>query len=320
MENTINSVEIKEKTPLKRSTKRTIFYVIMMALPILQFLIFYVYVNFSVILMAFKKYTEAENGLGYDTIFAGFQNFKAVFNVFKTGDNITMLWTSFAASGMSIFISMPLALFFSFYIYKKCFMSGFFKVILFLPQIVSTIVLSLIFKYIATDVYVSIFGAEAGLFATEKTAYPTLFIYTLWSGFGVNILLYSGAMSGINDSIVESAELDGVNSMQEFWYITFPMIFSTFVTFLVTSISHIFSNQLHLYTFFGENTSMKTVGYYLFVQSYLAGPTSWVNPASGTVYLSYPEISAFGLIITIVVFPTTLLIRHLLQKYGPRTD
>ena len=309
---------IKQKVPIKRSTKRTIFYIAIMALPILLFCIFYVYVNLSVVTLAFKEYEITPNG--YVASFAGFKNFKAVFDVFKTGDNVDMIWTSLAATGINIVISMPLSLFFSFYIYKKGVLAGFFKVILFLPQVVSTVVLSLLFKYIVTDVYVAITGAEAGLFSSESTAYPTLFFYSLWVGFGVNILLYSGAMSSINDSVVESPHLDGVNAAQEFCYITFPLIYSTFVTFLITSFAAIFTNQLNIYTFFGENTSLKTVGYYLFVQSYLAEPVSWTNAASGTVYLSFSEISALGLIITVIVFPLTVLVKHLLQKYGPKTE
>ena len=306
----------RQKLPLKRSTKRTIFYCLMMAIPVLQFCIFYIYVNLSAVSMAFKTYTETDRG--YVSVFAGFANFVAIFKMLAVGNNMDMIWTSLAAAGITFAITMPLSLLFSYYLYKKFPLHGFFRIILFLPQVVSTVVMTLLFQYIVTDVYIALTGKEFGLLGRPESKYATLLFYNLWVGFGVNVLIYTGAMSGINESIVESAQLDGVNSLQEFWHITFPMIFPTFITFLITSIAGIFSNQLNLYTFFQQNSDIKTVGYYLFLQALESGPVSFVTPT--VTYLSYPEVSAFGLMITAVIFPLTMLVRHLLQKFGPRVD
>ena len=35
------------------------------------------------------------------------------------------------------------------------------------------------------------------------------------------------------------------------------------------------------------------------------------------IYLSYSEISALGLMITALILPLSLAVRHLLEKYGP---
>ena len=66
---------IKKRKGMSRTSKRLIFSLLMVALPVSQFLIFYVYVNFNSILMSFQEYSPNLEGLGYIVKFAGFENF-----------------------------------------------------------------------------------------------------------------------------------------------------------------------------------------------------------------------------------------------------
>ena len=122
-------------------------------------------------------------------------------------------------------IGLTLALIFSYYIYKKYPMGEFFRVILFMPKILSGVVFCVLFRYITTDVWGIIaqkwFNIETiGLLYEEKTQLGTMLFFSVWIGFGVNVLMFSGAMSGIDEAIVESAQLDGTNTVQEFIFIT----------------------------------------------------------------------------------------------------
>ena len=166
------------------------------------------------------------------------------------------------------------------------------------------------------DVYIVLSGAEWGLMDNPETTFPTLIAYNLWLGFGTNILLYSGAMSGINDSIVESAHLDGVNTIQEFVYITFPMIFSTFSTFIIAGLSGIFTQQLHLFSFYGSSApaEIRTLGYYIHISTLNSG----VIRKQG--FFTYSELSALGLMITLIVLPITFGVRALFEKFGPSME
>ena len=132
----------------------------------------------------------------------------------------------------------------------------------------------------------------------------------------VNVLLFHGSMEGINPSVVESAQLDGVNLAQEFWYITLPLIFPTFVTFLVLGLAGIFTNQMNLYSLFGAYAEeLSTFGYFIYLNSSKSDVI-----VTNIGYLSYSELSALGLLLTLVVFPITFGTRKLLEKYGPSTD
>lgn len=308
-----------DKRILTRTKKRNLFYTLMMCFPVLQFLVFYVYINLNTVILAFQQYSIAGTE-GYLVEFARFKNFISIFEFFATAEAISMFSNSIMVYVIHLLIGSTLALFFSYYIYKKYLLHGIFKVFLFMPQILSAVVLALLFKYIATDAYIELFGARFGLLDDPSTRMFALTFFSVWVSFGSNILIYSGAMSGINESIAESAELEGVNPLQEFWFITLPMIFPTFITFFVAGLAGAFSNQFNLYTIYENNAPMETVGYFLYTQSAHSALVPQVNPTTHKPYLSYSEIAAFGLIITLFVAPVTLVLRKILTKYGPNPN
>ncbi len=308
----------KKKKLTARAKKRLIFYSCWIFVPLLQFCLFYIYVNFNSIMLAFQNY-ELRVGTGYDISFAGFDNFKTAFTII--GENLSMIENSAIMFLCSTLLGMSLALLLSFYLYKRFPAAGFFKVILFMPQILSHVVFALIFSKIANelipDIVEKISGEYSmGLMIDPDTNFALLVIFNLWIGFGVNVLLFQGAMEGINPSVVESAQLDGVNLLQEFFHITIPMIFPTFVTFLVLGLAGIFTNQMNLFSLYGTSADahLQTFGYFMYLQSLKSDVI-----ASGSYY-SYSELAALGLVLTLIVFPITFGIRKLLEKFGPSTD
>jgi ABC-type sugar transport system permease subunit len=161
-------------------------------------------------------------------------------------------------------------------------------------------------------------GTTQGLLTNVDTKFSTVLLFNVLMGFGVNILTYTSTMSGINDSLIESAQLDGANAVQEFWYIVLPLIYPTITTLMVVEFSHVFTNQYHLYTLFGgAGNEVSSVGYFLYVQA--QGSSLAASEISGN-YLSYSILSAMGLILTAIVLPTTLVLRRLLEKHGPSAD
>ncbi len=311
---------------LTRKTKRLIFYILMVSIPFAQFLLFYVYVHFNSVIMAFKVESVDHNGV-YSVHYDLTANFEAVFAFLKNDEYVGVI-NALKNYFIRFFTSGILSIFFSYYVYKKFLGSGVFKVFLYLPSIVSGIILVVVYKeilnrIIPTAINEMFYGGEnvvTALLGNNDGKYAWVLAYSIFMGFGGNILMYSGAMSGINESVVESAQLDGVNAFQEFWYITFPLIYPTFVTFLVTGIAAIFTAHPSLHTFFGMSDpftyKIHTIGFTIFA-SVKAGSTIGGNSGS---LLSLTEVSALGLMITAVMLPTTLLIRKAMTKWGPSTD
>lgn len=311
--------EQKAKKMRNRTASRRTFALLVLGIPLVQFFIFYIYVNFNSILMAFRKYSIDAIGGGYNVDFAGFANFKDAFDFLFSSYSGAMLVNSLKLYACNLIIVMGLALIFSYYIAKKFPLAGFFRVILYLPHIVSGVVLAVLYRYIVTDLYIfmveSLTGETVlGLIDDVDQQYNAILFYNIWHGFGLNVMLFTNAMAGINTSIIESAKLDGANVVEEFIYIYIPSIFPTFITFIVTGLAALFTNQMALYAFFGDTGKnvFSVFGFYLYVS---AKDANYIGTDP-----SYPMLSALGLIITFVVAPLTLGVRKLLTKYGPRTD
>lgn len=309
----------KKKGLNSREKNRLLFYSCFIFIPLLQFLVFYIYVNFNSIMLAFQQFEVKTGAIGYNIKFAAFDNFKTAFKII--GENFFMIKNSAIMFICSTLVGLSLALLLSFYLYKRFPAAGFFKVILFMPQILSHVVFALIFAKIGDELIPFIVERVSGeqimgLMTDPNTNFVVLIIFNLWIGFGVNVLLFQGAMEGINPSVVESAQLDGVNLLQEFIHITIPMIFPTFVTFLVLGLAGIFTNQMNLFSLYGTSADahLQTFGYFLYLQSL----KSDVIASYG--FYSYSELSALGLVLTLIVFPITFGTRTLLEKFGPSME
>ena len=185
--------------------------------------------------------------------------------------------------------------------------------LLFAPSILSAVVTVTMFRSFVDVVIPKVFnmgGGEIGLLSNPNTKFGTIIFYNIWIGFGTQILMYSGAMNGIDPSITEAAKLDGANPWIEFFYIILPLIFPTIQTFLVTGVAGIFTNQINLVAFESLNANVKynTIGYYLF------------KKANAPTQYEYPIWATMGALLTLIAAPLTLLVRWALDKFGPSVE
>ena len=227
---------IQQKTGRIGLRRSVLFYSLMIAWPVLQLCVFYIGVNFNSILLAFKDF-----GLSQTEYTWSFNNFKLWFDFSDPafgGLIPDALKVSLKAYAISLVVGLPLGLFFSYYIFKKLPMSGFFRVVLFIPTIVSSIVLVSMYRLFVNDViYESV--KESSLFKSlgivQKRPYldstedrfATMMVYNVFVSFGTSVLMYSNKMSTISPEIIESAQLDGAGAFKEFFYIVLPMTLST---------------------------------------------------------------------------------------------
>lgn len=298
----------------KKARNRLVFYILGVAWPIVQFLVFYLVVNLNSIILSMQTYN-------YDILqweFVWFENFKEVFVQLGGPLLKTAMINTFEVFGIHLIV-MFIPVFLSYYLFKKYALSSFFKVILFMPSVISSMALVLCYKFFVEitvpEIWSTVFGIKLNpLLSSVDTAWPTLIFFSIWYGLGANFLIYLGSMSSISESIIEAAQLDGVNQLQEFFYIVFPMIFPTFSTFVVTSFATLFTNQMHLFSFFGSNTpfdSLNTIGYYLYKRA---------NAAGVSKITEYPFLSALGVVLTLIAMPLCFGTKWLLNKIGPKSE
>lgn len=301
-----------KRSGLKRETKRWIFFLAMVSLPVLQYFIFCIYTKFESVLMAFQKFEIGDGG--YVGSFT-WNNFKWAWDIFTSGGD--MIVRSLIVMGTKMCITIGGGLFFSYYAAKKYFMSGFFRVTLYLPHMLGSIVLVILYQYLLSDVYITLFGDTTGLLDKgANVAFLCVLFYNLWVGFGGNVMVFTTSMSGVNESVVEAARLEGITPLQEFIHIYIPAIYPTFVTYFVALIAGVFTDGLSLYTFFGGRLDRElypvVFGHYFFVRTTEAKMV-------GTV-VTYPNLAALGIIFSIILTSIIFPLRKIMLKYGPKEE
>lgn len=298
---------IAKKKKSKRHKNEKIFFWLLVALPLLQFAIFYIGVNFNSILLAFKSYNATDN----TQTWVWLENFATVGREMRDGTLLIRLGNSVLVWLLTTVLGTVIAVMFSYYIFKKRFAARTFKFMLFLPTVLPAVLLTTVFVFFAQVAWPPISklftGAESALLYSDATRMPAIMLYTLFIGLGTQVLLYSGSMEQIDPSVIEAAKLDGASPFVEFTRIVIPQILGTVSTFLIAGIATIFTNQAHIYEFYGVGVSdarFTTIGYYLF---------RLVNiPNLGSYY--YPYAAALGLCCTLVALPLTLLAKKGLDK------
>ncbi len=313
---------MKNKTrrlsPMKRGAN--VFYCIMIALPLLQFLIFYIGVNFNSILLAFQEVTpEVRNGsVEYVSRFVGFDTFwKYIQTELCSQSYQVAIRNSLIYMAFSVLVVMPLGLLFSFYIYKKYRFAALYRVFLFLPSVICSLILVIFYQFLADLTVPQMIGDLTGnkipgLLTTTSTAFVTLVFFNFWFSFGPSSLVYVNAMSQLSPSVIEAAELDGATGLKQFWHVVLPGIFPSITSYIIICVAQVAVNQLNGYSFFGGNAGdygVQTIGYKLFqmVADDFTGQT-------------FPVAAAGGLLFTLIIAPLTILLRWALEKFGPKED
>lgn len=304
----------KKKMPLSRK----IFIISMIIYPILHFLVFWLYVNIDSIIMAFQDFNYFEE----KEIFVGLENFEwALDELYRLGksDLINCIKNSVLLFLSNNFVILPISIFCAYIFYKKVPGHKIFKVIFFLPNIISVVVLTLAFSFMfntsfgPVNEFLKWIGLESiipanGWFSDKKTAFIMVLIYCLWAGIGYNVVLLSGAIGRIPEEVIESGKLDGIGMWRELFVIVVPLIFPTITTLFVTGVTVIFT---------------------LFLQPMLLTGGGPFNHISGTISLFIVELvnasdlykaAAVGLLFSLVGIPLVQIVKFIFEKISPDVE
>lgn len=298
---------INTSNSFSRNKGDLLFYCILLLIPVVQICVFYFGVNSQSIMMAFQYYEKDTNTFYWDPTL-NWQEFAA--NI-KTPFFWSMVGSSFIVWLCTQFAGTILALFFSYYIYKRKTLYKFFKFVLFLPSIIPALMLVLIFKFFTMEAMPVFFGSAKEILNNKDSFFWIVTAFTVWISFGSQVLVYSGAMDQVPVEVIEAGKLDGVTPFREFINIVIPYIAPTIATFVVAGVATIFTNQNNLYSFYGEyipDAKYKTIGYELYC----------LISQSGDGMDRYCYASFLGLMSTCIAVPLTFLVRKFFKRIGGR--
>lgn len=297
--------EIPKKEPAKKKRKkiewsRIVFIVSMLAIPIISWLIFWLYGNFNMILMAFQTPTGEWTFRNFVTFW---HDLTAPYSEVGVSVRNTFLYF-----GLNVLMILPIGTLIAFFIYKKIKGHKVFRVLIYLPAIIPTIVMVTAFKETIKPwgplASLGIKFPEAGLLADPNTATPTVMFYCLWTGFSTIMLLMCGAMARIPTELFEAAKLDGCGPFREFFSIVVPLIMPVLSMQIIFSLTGLLSASGPILLMTGGAAETSTLNYWIFIN------TQRGTAASG----AYNIVSATGLVFTFIAVPIIMLVRWLSEK------
>ena len=145
---------------------------------------------------------------------------------------------------------------------------GVWKVIMYIPALTSVVISGMLFRMMFSESAGSqmnqlmtwLGNTPIAWLKTKWTAWIALLLLCMWRWTGVNMLYFVSGLKAIDGSLYESAEIDGANSWQKFWYLTLPLIKPTTIYVITISVYAGLSMFLESFMLWNGNSSPKNIG------------------------------------------------------------
>jgi len=165
---------------------------------------------------------------GYESQYVGLDNYTTllddkVFHQVVKNQAVLLI-------ALPFWVVLPLAL--ALLLYKQVPAPGLFRTIFFLPAVMSSAVLGILFRSI-----LSVDGPLNGILRTigldsltrswlsdPALVKPVIIALIVWAGLGTGVVIFSAALSGVDHELFEAAEVDGASWWQQLWTVAIPSI------------------------------------------------------------------------------------------------
>lgn len=301
-----------KRKKMTRKQKRLLFIWGMLAIPLLQWLIFFVYVNLDSIMMSFQTMNYKTGEIEWTL-----NNYKRFFYEWNALPQMRNAVKNSLLAGLNNIVLILISLVLSYFFYKKIPGRKFFRVVYFLPSIISVVIYTMVFKFMFdTNVGpINVLLQKLGMSVTElpnwfgdtKLAFPLILLYCLWVGTGYNILILGAAMENLPEDVMEYSRLEGVGRARELFQIVVPMIWPTLAVAILGSVTTIFTMfiQVDLLTEGGPGGASQTIAY--LINGLIKGANADLEWGA-----------AMGLCFTVVAAPIIVFLKKMLDKVGER--
>ncbi len=250
---------------------RTGFLFACVAPAVILFTIFMVYPTVNVFRMSLYQ----RSAFSATETFVGMSNFTMLL---KDAAFIRSMQNTLLLIVVVTVITMALALIFAAILTKeKIRGQNFFRIVFYIPNILSVVVISGIFSAVyqtENGMLNSIIEAfvnleESILWKGEKMVMVSIVIAMVWQAIGYYMVMYMASMAAVPESLYESSALDGANRMLQFFQITIPLIWTnirTTLTFFIISTINMAFLFVKAMTSGGPNGASEVVLGYMYTQ------------------------------------------------------
>ena len=226
---------------MRENKGRGRFIFFCLAPAVILFVIFMIIPTIDVFRISMFKW----GGYTADKIFVGLSNFQTLFQsdkFYRSFQNTVLLIV------LVTIVTFALALIFAAILTReKIKGQNFFRVIFYIPNILSVVVISAIFSAIydsnlgLLNSILSIFRGEENpilWLGSSKIVMYSLVIAMIWQAIGYYMVMYMASMANVPESLYESASLEGAGRIKQFFSITLPLVWTnirTTLTFFIIS-------------------------------------------------------------------------------------
>ena len=145
---------------------------------------------------------------------------------------------------------------------------GVWKVIMYIPALTSVVISGMLFRLMFSEgdngqmnQLMHLLGNASIPWLKEKTTgWIALLLLCMWRWTGVNMLYFISGLKSIDTSLYESADIDGANAKQKFWYLTLPLLKPTTIYVITISVYAGLSMFLESFMLWNGNSSPKNIG------------------------------------------------------------
>lgn len=235
----------------------------------LLLVVFFFIPFFQTILLSFQDYSSNI----YNATYIGLLNYT---NLFKNPVFYKVLGNTFIYLLVAVPILAVVPLFLAILLNQKIRGITLYKILIYLPVIVSIVVAAIAFKWLYAEqgilnYLVNALGlTSVGWLTDPKWALYSVIIVTIWKGIGYYMMIYLAALMSVPKELYEACDIDGASFLKKHLTVTIPHIMPTIA--LVVTISSISAMkvfaEIYVMTKGGPLNSSKTIVYYIYERAF----------------------------------------------------
>ncbi|TBL80548.1 ABC transporter permease [Paenibacillus thalictri] len=236
-----------------KSLKAQFPYHLMLLPGMIVLAVFHLYPMLGAVI-AFKKFLPAKGIWGSPWV--GLDNISYMFQI---SDSKLVFFNTIYIASMKIVAHLIAPLLFALLLneVRVRYFKRWVQTIVYLPHFMSWVILSVVMVNLLSlrgmvNQFLGLFGMEPILFLGSNTWFPFVLVGSdVWKDFGFKAIVYLAALTAINPSLYEAAEIDGATRLQKLWSVTLPGMMSTIILLAALSLENVlnagFEQILNMY-------------------------------------------------------------------------
>ncbi|MBQ2977987.1 MAG: sugar ABC transporter permease [Clostridia bacterium] len=216
-----------------------------MVIPALLYIILFAYKPMYGVTVAFKDFSLRKGIM--KSPWVGLANFERMFSSYWFP---IILKNTLTLSSLSLFLSFPAPILLALMVNEigNERVKRTFQTVSYAPHFISTVVIcGMIILFLSPssgiiNKVITLFGGEKVYFMQKPQYFKWIYVISgIWQETGWSAIIYFAALSGVDRSLLEAAEIDGANRIQRIIHINLPVLIPTIAVLLILRCGSILS-------------------------------------------------------------------------------